>query len=339
MIKIDGLKKRIDVIATTISGSMSDWKKMDRMGAEFEKYYSGHSNVHFVDSHAEAREKTREAIAKGGRIIVSAGGAGTFNSVLEGCYAAGRIPRELRLAFLRKGSADLIGKALKIPDELSSAVQIISQSIEKDVSIPADVIEVEGTSPDDTQWKRHFIGFAGVGVFGDIPYFTENRFTKYYKGILGHFLGDRGPFIVGANLAQLKHLIDGLLHKRRSFKLVADYLEITPENYNSIIILNGDLGKDFPLARGIPLGSGYFRTVTLRELGFLIAYRQLVHCWKGDIFNYSDKLGVGSIKIEKELKIMAENTQQYMVNLDGLLMWAKGVTRYRITDQVRLITG
>ena len=79
-------KQKIEVIATSISGSIKDWKKLDRMGAEFERHYPGPSQVHTVDSHAEAQAKTQEVIKQGGRIIVSAGGAGTFNSVLEGCH-------------------------------------------------------------------------------------------------------------------------------------------------------------------------------------------------------------------------------------------------------------
>lgn len=333
------MKKRIDVITTTISGAISDWKKIDSLGTEFKKYYSGPSKVHIVNSHAEAQAKTQEVIREGSRIIVSAGGAGTFNSVLEGCHRKSGLPKDLRLAFLRKGSADLIGKALKIPDDLSKAVRIIFQGIEKDRSIPTDVIEVEGIDINDNQWRRHFIGFGGVGVFGDIPYFTESRVTKYYKGILGSLFGDRGPFIVGANCALIKHHIDNLLRRTPRFRLVADDLYIPPNRYNSVVILNGDLGKDFPLAKGIPLGSGYFQTVAMRDLGFFASYKQIIHCWRGDIFDYSEKLGTKFFKIKKELKIIPEDSRQYMVNIDGLLMRTKGTIRYHISDRVKLITG
>lgn len=333
------MKKGIDIVATTISGAVSDWKKIGGLEAEFKKYYSGLSKVHLADSHAEARAKTQELVEKGSRTIVSGGGAGTFNSVLEGCYTAGGLPENLRLAFLRKGSADLIGKVLKIPDELSSAVRIISQSIEEDQVIEADIIEANGTDLSGNQWKRHFIGFGGVGVFGDVPYFTENRMIKYYKGILGSLFGDRGPFMVGVSCALIKHYIDNFLQRTPRFSLVADGLDISPEKYSSIVILNGDLGKDLPLGKGIPLGSGYFQTITIRDLGFLASCQQLTHCWKGDIFDYSEKLGTKSFKIEKELKIIPEGSEQYMVNIDGLLVRTKGITRYHVSDRVKLITG
>lgn len=334
------VKKRVDVIATTISGSMSDWEKIDRLRPAFKQHYSGPSQIHIVDSHAEAQSKAQEVVKQGGRIIVSAGGAGTFNSVLEGCLTTNGLPKDLRLVFLRKGSADLIGKVLRIPDNLSSAIRIISQSIEEDRIVQADVIEVEGIDINGNQWKRHFIGFGGVGVFGDIPYFTENRLVKYYKGLLGTLLGDRGPFVVGANCALIKHYIDNLLQRTPKFSLIVDNdLTIPPDKYNSVIILNGDLGKDFPLAKGILLDSGYFQTVAIRDLDFFTSYRQLIHCWKGDIFDYSEQLGTRFLKTKKKLKIIPEDSKPYMVNIDGLLMRAKGIIRYCISGQVKLITG
>jgi len=331
------MEKRIDIIVTTISGSILDWKKINNIEPEFRKCYSGPINVHIVDSHAKAREKTSKAVEEGSRIIISAGGSGTFNSVLEGCYAAG-LPKDLRLAFLRKGSADLLGKVLKIPDQLSQAVGIISQSIKEDKIIQADVIEVEGTGIDDKPWKRHFIGFGGVGVFGDVPYFSERWYSKYYKGILGTLFGDRGPFIVTVILSLMKHYIDIILQRKFKFSLVSDDLLIPPQKYSSIIILNGDLGKDFSLAKGIPLKSGYFITVTMRDLGLFTSVKQLIHIGKGDIFNYSKKLGTESFKL-KNLKIIPDNSKPYMVNIDGLPVYAKGNIKYRISDTVNLITG
>ncbi len=115
---------KVNIVATTISGSFKDWKKLDSMESEFRRYHES-SKAFIVDSHKEAFEVTRSLIKQGAKIIVSAGGAGTFNSVLEGCCSDQAPPTELRLAFLRKGSADLIGKVLNIPDELGPAVKII----------------------------------------------------------------------------------------------------------------------------------------------------------------------------------------------------------------------
>ena len=62
--------------------------------------------------------------AEGVRHLVSAGGSGTFNAVLEGCCDSGVALGEIRLGFLRKGSADLIGKVLGMPDAIEAAVDV-----------------------------------------------------------------------------------------------------------------------------------------------------------------------------------------------------------------------
>jgi len=108
----------VDVIATTISGSIKDWGKVKRIVPLFKERGMNDVALFALDSHREAREKTCELISSGSRHIISAGGSGTFNSVLEGCCDSGIALRELKLGFLRKGSADLIGKSLVLkPDD------------------------------------------------------------------------------------------------------------------------------------------------------------------------------------------------------------------------------
>jgi diacylglycerol kinase family enzyme len=327
-----GRSDRIDVIATSISGSVSDWQKLGNIEDEFRRSYPGEVRVHIVDSHAQARLEAAQAVLGGSRIIVSAGGAGTCNSVLEGCRATGRIPDGLRLAFLRKGSADLIGKALGIPDELSAAVNAILAGLQGENFIDADVIEVSGDIPE----KRHFLGFAGVGVFGDTPMFTENRFVKYYKGFLGTLFGDLGPFMVGVNLALLKYHADTIRARKARYKLLAEGLEFPLSRYVSIIILNGDLGDDFPLARGMRFGDGDFKVVALRDKGVAASYRQLISCWKGNLFERSRDLGALAFR-KSVLEIVPEHSGLYMVNVDGLILWARGPIRFCVSDRIKLV--
>lgn len=202
----------IDVIATTMSGSLADQRKVGRIGPTFQAHTSRPVRVHTAASHDAARAITRAVVAGGGRTIVSAGGAGTFNAVLEGAHQGDAIGTDVRLAFLRKGSADLIGKVLGVPDELEAAVEAIVGGIEADRCHAADVLLVETSAPDGAVQRRHMVGFGGLGGFGEVPRFTESRLIKLYKGVLGSLFGDLGPFLVGMTLAmswwQLQRLLD-----------------------------------------------------------------------------------------------------------------------------------
>ena len=79
------MKNRIDVIATSISGSVSDWRKVDRIVPLFRDH--GEQDVHLavLDSHRAARAKACQLARAGSTLLISAGGSGTFNSVVEGC--------------------------------------------------------------------------------------------------------------------------------------------------------------------------------------------------------------------------------------------------------------
>ena len=67
---------RIDVIATTISGSISDWKKVERIIPLFKDH--GYRDVRLieVDSHEEARKAANASLKDGCRFPLSAGGSG-----------------------------------------------------------------------------------------------------------------------------------------------------------------------------------------------------------------------------------------------------------------------
>jgi hypothetical protein len=106
----------IEVIATTMSGSIQDQRNVQRIGPEFQSRTSRQVCVHLADSHAEAQAIAHAVVAGGGRTIISAGGAGTFNAVLEAAHLRGTVPSDLRLAFLRKGSANLISWPWRQPN-------------------------------------------------------------------------------------------------------------------------------------------------------------------------------------------------------------------------------
>ena len=324
--------KKINIIATTISGSIKDWQKIPRMESEFKKYTPSPIKLYTVDSHKQARKTANKLIKKGERTIVSAGGAGTFNSVLQGSRLKSGFPKDLRLAFLRKGSADLIGKVLKISDNLNIAAKQIAEGIKKDKTIESDVIEVLINNK-----KYHFIGFGGAGVFGIIPYFTESRFIKYYKGILSYLFGDRGPFLVGINLAVMKFYKDKLF-KDQTLTLKIDNKIVKEEEYNGIVIMNGDLTKDFPLAKGMPLSTGKFKLVLFKNRGIIKSYKQLKHAWKGDLEKYKNQLGI-EVFYAKTLKISSPSRTKFMFNLDGLLIETKGPISLYKSDKIKLISG
>ncbi len=331
------MSNHIDVIATTISGSVSDWSKVKRIVPLFKEHGEDDVNLISVDTHKDARSRACEVVKNGSKIVISAGGSGTFNAVVEGCFDAGVDLSEVKIGFLRKGSADLIGKVLKMPDEITEAIRVFVEAIRSNRTLPCDVLSVrsggEGVTP------RRFVGYGGAELFGEIPYFTENRFIKYYKGILSQLLGDLGPFFVGTNLAMIRRFFRYAFKKRPDWKIKVDGKQVAEGEYQVMLIVNGDLGPNLPFAQGVPLGSGDFYLFTFKYLGQLRIIGQLRHAWDSSILKNPEKWGFESHCIKNSLEIIPSLDLDFPVNVDGSTFMCKGKAKIDLIDQVHFLTG
>ena len=327
----------IEVIATTISGSIRDWGKVGKIVPLFEELGRENVSLHVEDSHAGARKTAARLVRKGARTIISAGGSGTFNAVLEGCIDSGIGLSNITLGFLRKGSADLIGKTLNMPDDIVEAVKVFDRSITRKRTVPCDVIQAtcgtRGAVP------RHFVGYGGAGIFGRIPYYTENRYTKYYKGILSQLFGDLGPFFTGASLASLERVVRESFGSRRRWRITVDGVEENEGLYQAMIIVNGELGPDLPFAKGAPLGSGEFHMFAIRDLGTFKLAKQFSKAFDGSIVEEPQKWGFEGYTIRETLMIEPKRGGVFPVNVDGSTMMSTDWAEFKIVDRINLIAG
>jgi diacylglycerol kinase family enzyme len=327
--------QRIDVIATSISGSVSDWHKVDRIVPLFRQHGEPNVQLAVLDSHKAARTKACELARAGSTILISAGGSGTFNSVVEGCLDAGVDLGPLRLGFLRKGSADLIGKVLGMPDNIEEAVAVFVDSIRHDRITPCDIIRAAselGEAP-----PRHFVGYGGAEIFGEIPHFTENRFIKYYKGILGQLFGDLGPFFVGMNLVILRRLFVPRYRSRRVWEIEVDGQTVARGQFQAMIIVNGDLGPNLPFAKGVPLGSGDFHLFAIRNLGARRLPGQLRAAWTGTIVQHSAPWGFESFRVTQSLVLRPGHDQPFPINTDGSTLECVRAVQFRMIGKLNFL--
>jgi len=148
----------------------------------------------------------------------------------------------------------------------------------------------------------------------------------------------KSPFLTGANLAIIRHYLKRLIGKKQKIKIIGDEVETDFNSYSNILITNGDLGKHFPVAKGIPLGSGDFQVVLSQEKGIFKTYKQLVHAWKGDLSEQKEKVHVEIFRT-KNLKIIPDNNNPFFLNVDGQCKTAQGSVEFSLYGKVELITG
>jgi diacylglycerol kinase family enzyme len=324
----------IPVVATTISGSIRDWSKVERIVPLFAEHGVSGVELKSVDSHAEAREAARETVRAGARTLISAGGSGTFNAVLEGCCDSGVPIEEIRLGFLRKGSADLIGKVLGMPDEIEEAIAVFVESIRADLTLPCDLLEA--ACPGSDRPARHFVGYGGAGIFGRIPHFTENRLMKWYKGVLGQLFGDLGPFTTGMTLAVGEHLAGRPFKRPRRWRVKVDGESVAEEAYHSLVVVNGYLGPNMPWTRD-PLGSGHFHLFALRDLGLLRFPGQLRAARCAKIGEDPERFGMDSFTPESSLELEPTDGGAFPLNVDGSTLNCIGGARILRGGCIRLL--
>ncbi|MBC8425249.1 hypothetical protein H8E07_14085 [bacterium] len=323
----------IDVIATTISGSISDWSKVERIQPLFATHGFDDVHLHAVDTHAEARATALGLLTEGRRLLISAGGSGTFNAVLEGCCDATVPLGETRLGFLRKGSADLLGKVLGMPDEIEPAIAVFAESIREGHVMPCDVLSARNGTGDAP--PRHFVGYGGAEIFGRIPHFTENRFMKWYKGVLSQVFGDLGPFTTGMTLAMLEKTLKGPFG-RRSWRILSDGQEIATGRYQALIIVNGYLGPDMPYSDDA-LGSGRFHLFALADLGLRRLLGQASRARSGTIMNDPARWGMTHFPIEGTLHLEPVNGCAFPLNVDGSTLFCEKAAIIQHADSINLI--
>ena len=305
---------KIDVIATTISGSIADWKKVEKIIPLFSKYGYEDVNLIEVDSHEAARKEAKKSLLNGCRIPISAGGSGTFRAVLEGCLESKVELSDIRLGFLRKGSADLIGKVLQMPDEIENAIQVFAEALAQDSYLSADVLQAACKS--SNKLPRHFIGYGGAEIFGRIPHYTENRYIKYYKGVLGQIFGDLGPFTTGMFFSLLERIVKTPFVKKKHWKIYADGDIKAEGSYHAIILVNGYLGPEMPFSDK-SLASGEFYVFGLRDMGFFKLFSQAKHARMGTIINDPERWGLESVTAENKIELVCDSDSPFPVNVDG----------------------
>lgn len=325
---------RIDVIATTISGSISDWKKVERIVPLFTEHGFDNVKLHEVDTHSDARKAACAALKAGGKIPISAGGSGTFRAVLEGCIDSRVELSDIRLGFLRKGSADLIGKVLNMPDNIEDAIAAFAGSISSDTYLSADILKAY--SKESSETPRHFIGYGGAEIFGRIPYYTENRYTKFYKGILSQFMGDMGPFSTGMFLSLIEKVIKSPFTKTKHWQIIADGKLAAEGAYQALILVNGYLGPDLPFSDK-PLGSGEFYLFALQDKGLIKLFSQAKHARNGSIIEDPSRWGLESVSAKQKLELVPDSVSPFPVNVDGSTFIAESSMLFERVAKIPLI--
>jgi diacylglycerol kinase family enzyme len=118
------------------------------------------TDVKFTEKKGQATEFTRDAIGSGFRKLISVGGDGTLNEIVNGAFFQEFCsPKEIILSMIPVGTGNDWGRMFGIPLVYEGAVQVIREG--KQMLHDIGLISYYNG---DKKEKRYFINIAGLGL-------------------------------------------------------------------------------------------------------------------------------------------------------------------------------
>jgi len=223
-------------------------------------------DVHFVLSRGSGHciELAAEAVASGARTILSLGGDGTHNEVVNGILRAQKKPGSVRLGILPAGTGGDFRRLL----EHNASIEAAARAMPTVGDAPIDAGLTRFVTDDGQPAQRYFLNIASLGVSGLVDR-AVNRSTKRFGG--------KATFL----LATLQTLP---VYKPPKVRLVVDGTAVGEFRISTIAVCNGQFaGGSMHFAPHARLGDGLFDVTVLRHASILRSLPETPKLYDGTI--------------------------------------------------------
>lgn len=172
-----------------------------------------------TEAPGHAVELAKTAAKKGYEIVISVGGDGTINEVVNGLYEAGHI-KDAMLGIISTGTGSDYIRTVGISRRYEEACRCFLQP--KKLTVDLGVVEY---ASDGSTMKRIFVNFAGMGFDAEIVRHT----TQHFKA-----LGGMPSYLLGA-------LTTLVFYRNKKISLIIDGEEVEKE-VCAVVMNNGRYG-------------------------------------------------------------------------------------------------
>ena len=240
-----------------------------------------------------ATSLVRTALQKGHDLIVSAGGDGTHNEVINGFFIDGAIsdPRA-SLAVVPCGSGSDLCRSLGISSDIGSTVETIFSGRERE----ADGGHLQFTGPSSSDCERLFLNIASLGL----PARVNNNL-----GTVPRFLGGSGRFL----LATVRTLLE---HRQDRISLEIDGKIFPHQLISTVAAANGQFfGGGMRIAPHARLDDGLLDVVMIGTVSLLDFIRWGLRFYQGRYLTHS------RVQYLRARTIRAKSEDSIPVEVDG----------------------
>lgn len=252
----------------------------------------------------DATRLTREALAGGSNIIISYGGDGTLNEVIQAMVGSDAV-----LGVWAGGTANVVARDLNVPRDPRRLAEVIAAGKTRRIALGA---ALQGSEP-GRRTPRYFFMFAGIGLDASISR-GVNRKLKRKTGEFAFWVSG------------IKHL---LMWKGQPFSV-----EVDGKRYESAFTLIGNgksYGGNLEMAKNARLEAPEFEVFILPRHRTNIAYLlALIKCF----FKKPEKT---SATIVKGNRVGIDADKEVWVELDGEVVGTLPMTFEVLPDALSVI--
>lgn len=247
----------------------------------------------FTEGPKEATKITRNALKNGHDTIVSIGGDGTLNEVINGFFEDGQhINPEARLGVISCGTGGDFVKTAGIPKNHKKAAEVLARGQCK----PIDIGRAIYTNHQGKTENLYYINVVGLGIDGEIVE-RVNRTTKAFGGFLSFFWGTLTT-LASYQSRRITMEVDGMVRFQGPILFAA--------------VANGQwFGGGMHVAPNAQLDSGQFEIVVIQGLGKAETIRHMPELYKGTHINNSKVLCL------RGNHVRAFSEERVLLDIDG----------------------
>lgn len=255
-----------------------------------------------IEAHAQATagpddaaNLAEEAVAGGADIIISYGGDGTLNEVIQGVAGS-----RTALAVWAGGTSNVVAHDLGVPFEITSLADMIAAGKTRRIALglalgvgEADGVPGQPPTPNPQTLRRYFVMMAGIGLDASIAR-SVNKRLKRRTGEFAYWL------------AGIRHLF---MWRAEPFAI-----EVDGRDYQGAFALIGNgkgYGGGMMMTPGARLEEPWFEVYILPPLANNFLYlRALAACMRG-------KPEVAGVSLIRGTHIKANSAHEPWVEADG----------------------
>jgi len=261
---------------------ISSW--LNEVGLSFEH--------EITESPGHATELAKSAVERGYGLVVSVGGDGTINEIVNGLYESGGI-KDVMLGIISAGTGSDYIRSLGLPCHFKEACQRLINP--RKLAVDVGMAEYAGNG---RKAKRLFVNFAGLGFDAEVVKAT----TRRYKA-----LGSKPSYLAGL-------LTTFLLYRGREVSLRVDG-KTEDRKVCTVLVSNGKYGGGSMLvAPHADPADGFLDVLIIDELSKPDLFWSLPRIYRGTHLTHP------KVSLKKARDVYIQSIQQTSLQVDGELL-------------------